>query len=335
MFLSEMVREVDSETLDIEEATEYSRKATSWGTLHSYGAINPGTAGVYAVQFEARHSYGGDIRLRIGSYYVYGIEPGANYSTYQVLVYLSTGSQTVLVQNRAETSDGTGYIKNFRMGRVELSDVDGEEPQAYSSELTMHLASRTIPAGTTQKATIIVNCFAYTSGAQTNFENVSDSLTNGVSLSIEGSQVDWTTRLQDTEGDENAWAEYYSACNLDADISVAITKDNGSTVVHILVMVCPWILNSETDFAPVTLDFPQGSTLYVMTEPLISNPTVNIKIGKERAVSFGDSTDYYSTASGTGVLQHNYTFNEVKIGKVLLLVNGKGACISSLGVDIR
>ena len=335
MFLNEMVREVDDETLDIEEAQEYARKVTSWGTLHDYGAINPGTAGVYAIQFEARHTYGGDIRLRVGSYYVYGIEPGSNYSTYQILVYLTTGSQTVLVQNRAETSDGTGYIQNFRMGRVELSDVDGKEPRSYSSGLTMHLASRTIPAGTTQKATIIVNCFAYTSGAQTNFENVGDSLTNGVSLAVEGSQVDWTTRLQDTESDENAWAEYYGVCNLDEDISVAITKDNGSTVVHILVIVCPWILNDETDFEPVALEFPQGSTLYIMTEPLLTNPTVNIKIGKERAVSFGDATDYYSTASGTGILQHDYTFNEVKIEKVLLLVYGKGAGISSLGVDIR
>jgi len=164
---------------------------------------------------------------------------------------------------------------------------------------------------------------------------VGDSLTNGVSLSIEGSQVDWTTRLQDTESDENAWAEYYGVCNLDEDISVAITKDNGSTVVHILVIVCPWILNDETDFEPVALEFPQGSTLYIMTEPLLTNPTVNIKIGKERAVSFGDAADYYSTASGTGILQHDYTFNEVKIGKVLLLVYGKGAGISSLGVDIR
>jgi hypothetical protein len=335
MFLSEMVREVDRESLDIEEATEYTRKATSWGTLHSYGAINPGTAGVYAVRFEARHSYGGDIRLKIGLYYVYGIEPGANYSTYQVLCYLTTGSQTVLVQNRAETSDGTGYIKNFRMGCVEFSDVDGEALKTYASSFDMNLASRGVPVGTINKATIIVNCFAYTSGAQTNFENVGDSLTNGVSLSIEGSQVDWTTRLQDTESDENAWAEYYGVCNLDENITVAISKDNGSTVIHICVMMCPWILNSETDFEPVVLDFPQGSTLYIITEPLLTNSTVNIKIGKERAVSFGDATDYYSTASGTGILQHDYTFNDVKIGKVLLLVHGKGACISSLGVDIR
>jgi hypothetical protein len=180
-----------------------------------------------------------------------------------------------------------------------------------------------------------VNCWAYTPGAQTNFENIGDSLTNGVSLSIEGSQVDWTNRNQDTSSSENAWAEYFGWDGAAEDISIVITKDNGSTVVHISVILCPWILPPDTDFEPIDLDFPQGSTIYLMLEPLTENPTKNSKIGKERAISFGDTTDYYSTASGTGILKHTYTFEEVKNGAVLLVTYGKGACISSIGVDMR
>jgi len=101
------------------------------------------------------------------------------------------------------------------------------------------------------------------------------------------------------------------------------------------VIACPWILVDDTDFEPIILDFPQGSTLYLMLEPLITNPTKNIKIGKVRAVSFGDTTDYYSTDSGTGILQHDYQFVEVKNGAVLLYMYGWGGCVSSIGIDIR
>jgi hypothetical protein len=70
-------------------------------------------------------------------------------------------------------------------------------------------------------------------------------------------------------------------------------------------------------------------------ESLDADPTKNSKIGKVRAVTYGDATDYYSTATGTGILSHIYTFELVEIGSVTLTVNGLGGCISLVGLDDR
>jgi hypothetical protein len=83
------------------------------------------------------------------------------------------------------------------------------------------------------------------------------------------------------------------------------------------------------------MDFPQGSTMYVVLEPLNLNPTKNLKLGRVRGVSFGDSTDFYSTSSGTGIQSWNYTFETVEVSNCLLNISGEGGCISILAVDVR
>ncbi|MHC4890783.1 MAG: hypothetical protein ACYTEO_15115 [Planctomycetota bacterium] len=334
MFLSEMVRHVGDEVNVINDATEYSRTDSAWGTLHDYGTVNPATAGIYIIKFEIDSlNANARFRLKIGGNLVFGhvVPYPSPFVQHAIILHLPTGSQSVI----AEAKTDTVYIKNFQMGRCEFSDVDSENLQVYSSTLTLNLSSRALPIGTSNKACLAINCGAYTSGAQTNFENIGDSLTNGVSLSVEGSQVDWTDRTQDSGSDEYAWAEYFGVEDLDEDITVTFTKDNGSTVVTISIIYCPWILPDVQTFEPIALSFPQGSTIYLMLEPLMTNPTKNIKIGKTRAISWGDTTDFYSTASGTNILQHDYQFVEVKNGAVLLYTYGRGGCISSIGVDIR
>lgn len=340
MFLSEMVRHVGDSILEIDEAPNHGRQDSSWGTLYDYGSINPATAGIYACSFDGQRTGSNPayIRVKVGSRYVWGISPLTSSEVrYEFLCYLPTGSQNVIVESISISGPpyGTANVDDFRFGRVDFSDVDGEALQTYSSGLTLNVPQRNLPIGSLNEVGVIVSCWAYTPGADTNFESVGDSLTNGVSLTVEGVQVDWSERNQDTVSAENAWAVYYGKADAAQDISVSIAKDNGNTVVHICVIACPWIIPDDEDFEPITLSFPQGSTLYLMSEPLILNPTVNMKIGKERVISFGDATDYYSTASGTGILQHDYTFVEVKNGAVLLFIYGRGACVASIGVDIR
>jgi hypothetical protein len=98
--------------------------------------------------------------------------------------------------------------------------------------------------------------------------------------------------------------------------------------------MCPWIIPAE-EYEPLTLDFPQGSTLYVSTEPLEVNPTKTVKIGKVRFISFGDSTDFYYINSGTDVLDSSYTFETIEVSRIIMIVSGEGGCIATLGVDIR
>jgi hypothetical protein len=95
---------------------------------------------------------------------------------------------------------------------------------------------------------------------------------------------------------------------------------------------CPWIFSSA-EYEPFSLNFPPGSTLYVVLEPLSSDPTKTIKLGYPRAWSL--NCDYYSTSSGTGILAWNYTFENVPPSECILKVSGGGGCISIIAVDVR
>jgi hypothetical protein len=336
MFLSEMTRHVGNEENTMNVTSMYSRSGTTWGTIHSYGSINPATPGIYLVRYQLSATDNtAEIRIKVGSRYIHGAMQGTGTLTVQGVCYLPAGSQTVIAEHRHSSSIGSGRIQNFQLGRIEFSDVDAEALQTYASGLTLNVPTRPLPLGSIKQVCVMVNCWAYTSGAQTNFENIGDALTNGVSLTIEGSQVDWTERKQDTVGRENAWANYFGVAGPGQDIAVSITKDNANTVVHVCVVACPWILPGTSTFEPMTLTIPQGSTIYLMLEPMHLNPTKTIKIGTVRAITFGDTTDFYSTSSGTNILTYNYTFQEVKNGAVLLYTYGLGGCIASIGVDIR
>jgi hypothetical protein len=185
-----------------------------------------------------------------------------------------------------------------------------------------------------KNAVFAVNVWAYTPGADTNFENVGDALTNGVQLLVDGVQVNWTTRIQDTGSNENAYANYYGSLSAGSVHAFTIGKDNANTVIHVSIVACPWLL-ATVDNEPMTLDFSQNSTLYLVLEPLNADPAKNSKIGKVRAVTYGDTTDFYSTATGTGILSHSYTFELVEVTSVTVIVNGLGGCISMVGLDGR
>jgi hypothetical protein len=336
MFLSEMTRHVGNEENTINVTSMYTRSGTTWGTIHSYGSINPATPGIYLVRYQLSATDNtAEIRIKVGLRYIHGAMQGTGVVTVQGVCYLPAGSQSVVAEHRHSSSIGSGRIQNFQFGRIAFSDVDAEALQTYASQLTVNVPQRPLPLGAMKQVCVMVNCWASTPGAQTNFEDVGDALTNGVSLTVEGSQVDWTERKQDTAGRENAWANYFGVADVGQDIPVSITRDNGSTVVHICIVATPWILPSVPTFEPMTLTIPQGSTIYLMLEPMHLNPTKDIKIGTKRAITFGDTTDFYSTASGTNILTYNYTFQEVKNGAVLLYASGLGGCVASIGVDIR
>jgi hypothetical protein len=274
-------------------------------------------------------------RLRIGAT-LYGraqFQNGTTPTTYTALVYMAAGTYDVLMEGLADGS-GPVYVLNFKLGKAKFSDAVGQALAVYSTQIIKTVASRRTPAGLLKQAVVMVECFAYTPSAKTNFENVGDSLTNGVSLSIDGVQVNWDTRSQDVSSKGAAYANYYGAVSVGSAHTVAISKDNANTVVHISVYLCPWLL-CATGHEPVTLDFSQGSTTYLLLEPLDLNPTKYVKIGKGRAISFGDSTDYYSVGSGTNILSHSYTFEMIAVASCILVVSGLGGCIGGIAVDVR
>jgi len=58
---------------------------------------------------------------------------------------------------------------------------------------------------------------------------------------------------------------------VDESHTVKITKSNTNTVVYISLILCSWIIPYEA-YQPLSLDFPQGSTLYLTLGPLIDDP---------------------------------------------------------------
>lgn len=340
MVLAEQVRQLQNESSLIDDDTTYNMGGGGWGTLKDYGNIvlTALTLIVWRAEFPTQGRY----RIKIGSYYVWGryVNSSAECGYRMGLAYVAAGTHGVVVESKG------GDVRYFKLGKAKFSDEVGENLATYASQISKTVASRTTCVGPLKNSAFIVVCWAKTTGAQTNFENPGDSLTNGVSLAVDGTQITWTERNQDTGSDETASATYYCVLSVGSAHTFEITKDNAATQVDISVYACPWLLTG-TSHEPVTLDCSQGSTLYVMLEPLTGDITKLVAVGKKRAVSFGDATDYYSKSTGTGLLSFSYTFESVAPENTPLFVNGFLAsdpdlspyggcgCIGFIGVDLR
>ncbi|MCW4002424.1 MAG: hypothetical protein NWE95_00720 [Candidatus Bathyarchaeota archaeon] len=332
VLLAEQVRLLASESSLIDDATAYAYTTSGWGTVKNYGNITLASAALVVFSFQVSAGYGG-VRLKIGSYYVFAYRFGGSISgTYTGVAYVAAGTHAVIAEGYY--NGATVTVSNFKLGQAQFLDKAGSALAAYSSTINLTVSSRTTPIGALKNAVFIVRCYAITSSGQTNFENVGDSLTNGVSLAVDGAQVNWTERYQDTGTNNGASAMYACSLSVGTSHSFAISKDNGSTAVHISIYASPWLLFGTVN-QPVTLGFPQGSTLYLMLEPLNLNPTKTVGVGKKRAVSFGDATDYYSTGSGTGLLSFSCTLDVVSVSDVNLYLAGLGGCVGYIGVDTR
>ena len=167
-------------------------------------------------------------------------------------------------------------------------------------------------------------------------------------IQVNGMDMSWKDRRNDYNASystmnpsyaEGAYGFLATTIPAGGTMNIKINVYNGlassqSVFASLYVVLCPWFL-ADTDYEPVNLSFPQGSTLYVVMEPLTSNPTKTLKLGKPRFVSFGSATDYYSTVSGTDIVSWSYTFESVEVSACLLLFAGFGGCISIIAVDVR
>jgi len=336
--LTEQVRVLADESSLIDVATEYSVMGTAWQTLHDYGNVTLSKAALIVLSFQDRvgTGYTGSIRIKIGgTYFIVGVTTTSDaYETFTVIGYFAAGTYDVLARGRNNDAAHSTFIKNFKLGIVNFSDEVGQTMTTYASAISKTVASRETCAGALKQAAIVVTCFAQTPAGQANFENVGETLTNGVSMTVDSVQVSWTRRYQDTVSIQSASAIYYGVVTVGSAHTVAISKRNANTVVYISVYLCPWILG-PSDLEPVTMNFPPASTLYVTLEPLDLNPTKNLKIGKKRSVSFGDAMDYYYTATGTNIVAGSYTLEPLEPGDNFLIANGTGGCISIIAVDLR
>jgi len=338
MLFSEQVRLLESEERLINDATEYGAASTSWVAIHNYGNITLTEDGLVVFTYDLHSVNSGSIayaRLKIGSYYVHGARVyGTLNTTFHGLAWLGAGTYAVIIEVRTDGETYQAHVSNFQLGKAKFSDSVGHALAVCSSQISKTVGSRKLAVGPLKNAVFCVHVFAYTPNAVTYFENPGQNYTNGVRVSVDSVQVAWSERYQDEDSKENGYAKCYHPVTVGGTHAIDIAKDNANTVVHISIACSPWLL-SDRLYEPVTADFTQSSTFYAVLEPLSGNVTKGVKVGKTRAASFGDSTDYYSSSSGTGILSYSYTFEKIEIGKVGIFLSGLGGCVSVIGVDVR
>jgi len=217
--------------------------------------------------------------------------------------------------------------------------------------LASSLLARRTPAGKIKKYVVLIFGYFSTSGLRSNTVlnsgGASVSGTVNWRLYIAGSQVSFYDRLNDyADGDSSnqsygagSYGYYIGVVDAGTSPTISVSAHNYGTgatrtvVLHISAIICPWIIPTS-EYEPITLEFPEGSTIYVLLEPFLSDPTKTLKIG--RRVLFGSaSTSSYYTASGTGIVTASYTFEIVGVSGCVMTVSGYGGCITAVGVDIR
>lgn len=314
---------------------------TTYGTIHDYGNITLAANGIIAVMLTLNGSGGTaaahHIRLKIGASYYALAEYSATgilSGTYGALVYLAAGTYDILAEGVRPNSD-TQNITGLQIGIVAFNDVQGNTLGLYSSGIALTVTSRATPVGNLSKATYCVQIYAYTPSAATNLENINDNLTNGVSVSVDSNQVNWSERISpDDSNGHGASGKMFLPFSVGSAHTVSFTKRNANTVIHVTVIACPWILPSSVG-DPVVETFSQGTTIYTTLNALFTDPTKNVYVGAVRGVDFGASFDYYTTSSGTGILAFSYVWDTLDTSQVSLYVVGMGGCIEIIGVDVR
>ena len=278
----------------------------------------------------------------------------------EVFVVLPAGSYTIKFQTAKISGVGAGIrLQDTKVALLNFPDKQrnnwdsGTVVVPVNTEVIILNQNFTAPAtrklavGSIKKYVCVVTVFAHTDSYAINKmlnpgEANVDNWDNW-RIFLDDVQVSWTERNDDKlVSDHNAPGGHGRyAIALDPNVQVNLklkvyndTVSDRNCRAYVDIILCPWIL-SDVDYEPVSLDFPQGSTLYVVLEPLGQNPTKYARVGKQRFMSFGDATDYYKSVSGIGILSLDYTFETVEVINSILHVKGLGGCVSMIGVDIR
>ncbi len=231
------------------------------------------------------------------------------------------------------THDTGGYISAPDSQVTTVLNIDFTTPNA-----------RRLAAGTIKKYTVIVNVYVETQYPYNYLKNPDEPDTSNYMnwrLYLDDEEVGWDVRNQNDEKREvGLFGKKFLRLDSGKTFNVKVKVNNltgysRDVRASIHIIICPWFFVTDEDHEPLTLDFPQGSTLYVTLEPLLENPTKTVKIGRKRFKDFGDNCNYYYTASGTDILNAYYTFEMVEPEKVQLFIKGKNTCISIIGVDVR
>jgi hypothetical protein len=308
MLLSEMIRNIRNDVSLISDSATYSTTSSSYTSLKSYNlSLSQNSIILYAYDIYTNvvDNYA-NVRLNINGNCVGGeAVTGTTVTRKAGIFYLPAGSYTINIE--AKVSTGFGYVKNIVFEVVPLSEFTGVAP-CSSGSVTVNLAvTRKLCVGTVKNVVIFVTAH------------------NASSPTLTIDSVTYTMTRESSIHEKWFFAGVFSkGVNHTVNVSAG----------YFSVVVSPWLLPS-IDGEIFDLGFPQGSTLYMVLEPLWSNTTKYFKVGAPRPANLGSSTDYYYTASGTDILSASYTFEMLEVEKTSVYLNGVGGCISAIAVDVR
>lgn len=342
VLLAEQERLIAQEANLVNDTTQYAATTASWVLLKDWGNITMPSDGILIIKFDGfldTTGGSGAIRIKVGSNYV--LTSWTNLATSQsfgTAIWLAAGTYDVQAAGylQGSGSNYNVYLKNFQCGLTAFNDQQGASVRTYSSGIGLTVYNRTTPCGPLQQAAYFVQVYAVTSGGSTSLENIGNNYTNGVSIYVDGSQVNWAENITEL-GSGGTSGKISLPYNVGLSHTVTISKRNSSTAVTISVIACPWILPVTTNPGiPVNITFSQGSTLYCMLEPWYLDPSNKFAgVGAVHGVTFGAADDYYSSATGADLVQFSYMMDIVDILNNNLMVSGLGGCIGVIAVDAR
>jgi hypothetical protein len=338
--LVEQERQVAQEVNLINVPNQYAYTLGAWGTIHDYGNVTLGSAGILLIKGEihidSATGGSGGIRIKVGANYVLtAYSASVTPAVFGTAVYLAAGTYDIKAEAflNGAGSTTTVYLANFQAGISLFNDQQGASVRTYISGIALTVANRNTPVGALQNATYFVQVYAVTSGASTSLENIGDNLTNGVSIYADGVQVNWSENIQETmQG--GASGKMAVSLPVGSSHTITISKRNASTAVIVTAIACPWVLPAVVHI-PVNIYFSQGSTLYCTLEPLYANPTKFAGVGAIHGITFGTADDYYSSSSGVDIVNFSFVMDIADILNNNLIAYGLGGCIGIIGVDAR
>lgn len=310
------------------------------------------------------------IRVSVNNIVVYEVHGNfpADYSgtnrdkTETGMVKLSAGSYTFKIEVIATPSVYYLDIREVKLGLFYLSDQSGVNASnsvsvSAGSTVTVLSASlpiparRRIPLGYTKKTLARIMASVKCEGYNIALRNPGESDVSGIlnaRLYVGGAEVGWTIRRYYSDYNANSsdtvWGllqEYIKTlAETSGSLTIEVRVTNGyssalTVSANLQAYSSVWLMPSSlTDM--VDLDVPFGSTIYVVSEPLFANPTKVIYLGYQKAWSTVFNLDSYYQASGTDILQFNYTFDLYPSQLPSFLKwSGFGASVSMLVADIR
>jgi hypothetical protein len=343
VLLCEQERILSAEQNLINNHNAYTTTSTSLATINDYGNITVPSGGalvyftaglIIDVNADSNSTAWGDFILEVAGggaiagkqLSISGTAPltGTAQGVMGCVIFLNAGSYDVKILGIVDSTATLAMVYNCVVGITSFNDLS-TVAYNYTTGLTnayITVNSRTTPLGPLNQAVCAIN--VGTNGA------IATSLYVG---------IDGVTIYPDEDAGINGsgWNVYkfYVPVSIGTQHQITITTTGGA-MAYWSIIATPWLLTlaARNGHSPVSLSFPQNSTMYVNLGSLYYDSTKDAHVGTPKGVSWGTNDYYASGTVASGILAFSYTFTSVNVSLASWNVDGLGGCVENIGVDM-